>query len=60
MFFDRYFLADHIKREEIVRRVPRMREMRGAYWVLVFEEPEGNRPLGRPRCKWENNIKIDL
>jgi hypothetical protein len=50
VFFDRYFLADHIKREEIVRRVPRMREMRGAYWVLVFEEPEGNRPLGRPRC----------
>jgi hypothetical protein len=23
-------------------------------------EPEGKRPLGRPRCRWVNNIKIDL
>ena len=23
-------------------------------------EPEGNRPLGRPRCIWEDNIKMDL
>jgi len=23
-------------------------------------KPEGNRPLGRPRYKWENNIKMDL
>jgi hypothetical protein len=22
--------------------------------------PEGNRPLGRPRCSWEDNIKMDL
>ena len=22
--------------------------------------PEGKRPLGRPRCKWEDNIKMDL
>jgi hypothetical protein len=32
---------------------------RGAYRVLVGK-PKGRRPLGRPRCKWENNIKIDL
>jgi hypothetical protein len=24
------------------------------------EETEGKRPLGRPRCRWEDNIKIDL
>jgi hypothetical protein len=29
------------------------------YRVLVGE-PEGKRPLGRPRCRWEDNIKIDL
>ena len=29
------------------------------YRVLVGE-PEGNRPLGRPRLRWENNIKMDL
>jgi hypothetical protein len=23
-------------------------------------KPEGKRPLGRPRCRWVNNIKIDL
>jgi hypothetical protein len=29
------------------------------YRVLV-EKPEGKRQLGRPRSRWENNIKIDL
>jgi hypothetical protein len=29
------------------------------YKALV-ENPEGKRPLGRPTCRWENNIKIDL
>ena len=29
------------------------------YRVLVGE-PEGKRPLGRPRCRWEHNIKMDL
>jgi len=31
----------------------------GAFWVLV-EKPEGKRPLGRPKCRWEDNIKIEL
>jgi len=22
--------------------------------------PEGKRPLGRPRCRWEDNVKVDL
>jgi len=29
------------------------------YRILVGQ-PEGKRPLGRPRCRWEDNIKIDL
>jgi len=29
------------------------------YRVLV-EKPEGKRPLGRPRPKWEDNMKMDL
>ena len=33
--------------------------MRGTYRVLVWK-PEGKRPLGRPRRRWENNIKMDL
>jgi hypothetical protein len=33
-------------------------EGRGAYGVLV-QRPKGKRPLGRPRCRWEDNIKMD-
>ena len=36
-----------------------MREGRGVHGVLV-ERPEGRRPLGRPRRRWEDNIKMDL
>jgi hypothetical protein len=36
-----------------------MWEKRGIYRVLVGK-PEGKRPLGRPRHKWEDNIKIHL
>jgi hypothetical protein len=32
---------------------------RGVYRVLVGR-PEGKRPLGRPRCRWEDNINMDL
>jgi hypothetical protein len=39
--------------------VDRMGEGRGVYRILVGR-PEGKRPLGRPRRRWENNIKIDL
>ena len=34
-------------------------ERRGVYRVLVGK-PEGNRSLGRPRHRWEDNIKMDL
>jgi hypothetical protein len=36
-----------------------MGEVRGAYNILVGR-PEGRRPLGRPRRRWEDKIKIDL
>ena len=39
--------------------VARMGERRVVYRVLVGN-PEGKRPLGRPRPRWEVNIKIDL
>ena len=37
----------------------RMGEERGVHMVLVGK-PEGKRPLGRPRRRWEDNIKMDL
>jgi len=39
--------------------VARMGESSGVYRVLVGKH-EGNKPLGRPRRKWEDNIKMDL
>ena len=39
--------------------VARMGKRCGVYRGLV-EKPEGKRPLGRPRRRWEDNIKMDL
>ena len=39
--------------------VARLEQFRNAYIVLVGK-PESKRPLGRPRCRWEDNIKMDL
>ena len=39
--------------------VASMGERRGVYRVLVGK-PEGKRPLGRPRSRWEDNIRMDL
>ncbi|KAJ4450327.1 hypothetical protein ANN_01747 [Periplaneta americana] len=39
--------------------VARMGESRNAYRVLI-RRPEGKRPLGRPKRRWEDNIKMDL
>jgi hypothetical protein len=36
-----------------------MGEKRGVYRILVGR-PEGRQPLGRPRRRWEDNIKVDL
>jgi hypothetical protein len=36
-----------------------MGERRGAYRILVGE-PDGKRPLGKPRRRWKDNIKIDI
>jgi len=39
--------------------VARMGEERGVYRFLVGK-PKGRRPLGRPRCRWVDNIRTDL
>ena len=40
-------------------RVARMGEEKGVYRVLVGK-PEGRRPLGRPRRRWVDNIRMEL
>jgi hypothetical protein len=47
------------KRMRWVGHVARMEEGRGVYWVLV-RKPEGKRPLGRPRRRCEDNIKLNF
>ena len=42
-----------------VGHVARMGEERGVHRFLVGK-PEGRRPLGRPRCRWVDNIRLDL
>jgi hypothetical protein len=42
-----------------VGHVARMGKGRGVYRVLVGRL-KGKRPLGRPRCRWEDNVKMDL
>jgi hypothetical protein len=39
--------------------VARMGKDRGVHRMLMGK-PEGKMPLGRPRCRWGDNIKIDL
>jgi len=39
--------------------VERMEQMKNSYKVLV-RKPEGKRLLGRPRCRWEDKIRMDL
>jgi hypothetical protein len=39
--------------------VARMGEGRGVYRVFIWR-PKGKRPLGSPRRRWEDNIKMDL
>ena len=47
------------RRMRWANHVARMGERRGLYRVLVGKA-EGKRPLGRPRLRWEDNIKMDL
>ena len=63
--FNDLYSSPNIVRVIISRRirwaghVACMGEMRGVYRVLVGK-PEGRRPLGRPKLRWEDNIKVDL
>jgi hypothetical protein len=47
------------RRRRWTGHVARMGEGRKAHMVLMGK-PEGKRPLGRPRCRWEDGIKMDL
>ena len=48
-----------LRRMRWAGHVVRMGGRRGAYWVSMGK-PEGKKPLGRPRRRWEDNIKMGL
>ena len=52
-------MGDKIEKNEMAGHMARMEEGRGVHKVLVGR-PEGKRPLGRRRRRWEDNIKMDL
>jgi hypothetical protein len=47
------------KRMRWADHVTRMEEKRNSYRLLLGK-PEGKRPLGRPRLRWVDNIRMDL
>jgi len=51
----KYYYGGHIKGGHVAL----IGKMRNAYNILVGR-PEGERPLGRPRRRWEDNIRMDL
>jgi len=54
-----FIFIDCILRMRWARHVARMGEEMGVYRVLL-RKPEGRRPLGRPRRRWVDNIRLDL
>jgi hypothetical protein len=48
-----------LRRMRWTGHVARMGEKRNAYMILVGK-PEGKRPLGRPRHRWDSSIKMDF
>jgi hypothetical protein len=47
------------RRMRCAGHMAKMEKKRNAYRLLVGK-PDGKRPLGRPRCRWVNNIRMDL
>jgi hypothetical protein len=54
-----YYSGDQIRRMRVAGRVARMGrgEVHTGFWL---GQPEGKRPFGRRRRRWEDNIKMDL
>jgi hypothetical protein len=59
MFLTQLCAGGKIEKNEMGVAFDANREERGVHRMLV-RKPEGKRPLGRPRYKWENNFQMDF
>ena len=59
MIFTKYYSGNQLEKNEMGTACSTYGERRGVYRVVVGR-PERQRPLGRPRNRWEDNIKMDL
>ena len=59
LFYNKFIIFLYMFRALCAGHVALMGEERGLYRVLVGK-PEGRRPLGRPRRRWVDNIRMDL
>ena len=59
MSLNKYYSGNQIEKNEMGGACSTYGDRRGVYRVLVGK-PGGTRPLGRPRFRWEGNIKMDL
>jgi hypothetical protein len=57
VLFPKYNLNDHVKKDYMGGVCSTNREKRNAYRILV-RKPEGKRPLGIPKRRWVDNIKL--
>jgi hypothetical protein len=55
----KYYSGNQIEKNKMGGACSTYGGKRGAYRILVVR-PEGRRPLGRTRRRWEDNIKMDL
>jgi hypothetical protein len=59
IIFTQYCAGDKIEKNEMEGACSKDKEKRGVCKILV-RKPEGKRPLGRPKRRWEVNIRMDL
>jgi len=59
MCFTKCCYGDQVKEDKMAGHVACMGEMRNAYKIFI-RKPEVTRPCGRPRCRWEEDIIIDV
>jgi len=55
----KYYTGDKIKEDEIAGHVACIGQVRNA-WSILLRKPEGKRSLGRPRCRWEDDMRMDF